>query len=66
MRDIKNHFKDYHKPVRVNNFWSNNYTEYKINSVRNKTLPVEEYFDKSRPYSKDIINELEKPDTRKI
>ena len=32
IRDIRNLFeheeKDYYKPVRVGNFWSNNYTEY--------------------------------------
>ena len=32
LRDIKNLFEEYYKPVRVNNFWSNNYIEYKSNS----------------------------------
>ena len=37
LRNIKNlseyekEEKNYYKPVRVNNFWSNNYTEYKSN-----------------------------------
>ena len=40
LRDIRNFFKDeeeenYYKPVRVSNFWSNNYIEYKSNSDRN-------------------------------
>ena len=43
-RDIKNLFEDYYKPVRVNNFWSNNYIEY-------KTLSVEEYLDKIKSSS---------------
>ena len=30
-----------YKPVRVNNFWSNNYIEYKSNGDKNKTLSVE-------------------------
>ena len=55
----------YYKPVRVNNFWIKNYIEYESNSERNKTLPVEEYLKKIRPYLKDI-NNLEKPDTWKI
>ena len=47
VRDIKNLFKhegeeNYHKPVRVSNFWSNNYIEYQINGDRNKTLSVAE------------------------
>ena len=40
--DIKNLFeqeeKDYYKPVRVGNFYSNNYIEYKTNGDRNKTI----------------------------
>ena len=46
LRDIKNLFEhekeeeNYYKPVRVSNFWSNNYIEYKSNGDRNKTLSV--------------------------
>ena len=58
--------ENYYKPVKVNNFWSNNYIEYKSNSDRNKILSVEEYLDKIRPYLKDIINDLKKSDTWKI
>ena len=32
--------ENYHKPVRVGTFWSNNYIEYKSNGDRNKTLSV--------------------------
>ena len=67
LRDIKNLFEheeeNYYKIVRVNNFWINNYIEYKSSSGRNKTLPVEEYYNKIGPYSKDIINNLKKSDT---
>ena len=45
-------------PVRVGNFWSNYYIEYKSNCDRNKTLSVQEYVNKVRPYLKDIINNL--------
>ena len=43
LRDIKNFSEheeeeNYYKPVRVNNFWSHNYTEYKCNGDRNKAL----------------------------
>ena len=41
---------NYYKPVRVNNFWSNNYIEYERNGDRNKTLSVEEYLNKIGPY----------------
>ena len=71
LKDIKNIFENgeeenYFKPVRTSNFWSNNYIEYECNSDRNKTLLVEEYFNKIRPYLKDIINKLKKSDTWKI
>ena len=71
LRDVKNLFEDkdeenYHKPVRVSNFWSNNYIEYKSNEGRDKTLSVEKYLNKISPYLKDIIYNLKKSDTRKI
>ena len=71
LRNIKNLFEhekeeeNYYKPVRVSNFWSNSYIEYKSNGDRNKTPSVEEYPNKVRPYLKDIINNL-KSDTWKI
>ena len=52
-----------YKPVRINNFWSNYYIECESNSSKNKTLIVEEYLRKSRPYLKDVINNLNKCDT---
>ena len=56
----------YYKPVRVNNFWSNNYIECKSNGDKNRILPVDEYLDKIRQYLKDITNELKKSDALKI
>ena len=43
---------NYYKPLRVRNFWSNNCIEYESNSERNKTLSVEKYLNKIRPYLK--------------
>ena len=40
--------------------------EYESNSDRNKTLSVEEYLNKIRPYLKHIINNLKKSDMWKI
>ena len=40
--------------------------EYESNDDRNKTLSVEEYFNKIRPYLKDIINNLKNSDTWRI
>ena len=64
LRDIKNIFKpekeeeNYYKPVRVTNFYSNNYNEYGSDCNGSKTLSVEEYVNEIRPYLKDIINKL--------
>ena len=45
IRDIRNLFEheegDYYKPVRVGNFWSNNYIEYESIDDRNKALSFE-------------------------
>ena len=48
----------YYKPMRVGKFQSNNYTECKSYGDKNKTLSIEDYLDKNRPYRKDIINNL--------
>ena len=67
IRDTRNLFEhekgDYYKPVRVHNFCSNNYIEYESNGDKNKMLSVEQYPNKIRPYSTDIINDLKKFDT---
>ena len=70
IRDIRNlpgyEEKDYYKPVSVGNFWSNNYIEYESNNDRNKTVSVEDYLNKVRPYLEDIINNPKKSDMWKI
>ena len=58
--------ENYCKPVRVNIFWTNSYAEYESNGDRNKTLSVEEYLNKVRPYRNDIINNLKESDVWKI
>ena len=55
LRDFKNLFENkevenYYKPVRVNNFLSNNDIEYESYGNRNKTLSVEEYLNKIKPF----------------
>ena len=60
IRDISTLFEyeeeDCYKPVRVGNFWSNNYIEYESNGDRNKKLSVEEYLNNILPYLKDVIH----------
>ena len=61
IRDIRDLFKyeeeeNCYKSERVGNIWSNNYIEYQSNGDRNKTISVEKYLNKSRPYLKGIIN----------
>ena len=58
--------ENYYKPVRVSNSWSYNYIECKSNDDKNKTLSVEEYFNKISLYLKNITNNLIKCGTWKI
>ena len=68
-RNVSNLFEheeeDYYKPATASNFWSNRYIEYKSKGDR-KTLSVEEYLNKIKPFLKDITNYLKKSDTWKI
>ena len=72
LRDIKNLFErekeegTYYKPVRVTNFWSNNYIEYESYDEKNKTLSVEKYLNKISLYIKDDVNNLKKSGIWKI
>ena len=63
-RDVRNLFEKereyYYKPVRVGEFWSKNCIEHESNGDRNKTISVEEYLNKIKPYL--IINYLKKSD----
>ena len=67
IRDVKTHLEqekeDYYKPVRVANFYSNNYIEYESNNDKNKTQikeSIKEYLDEIRLYLKDVVNSLKK------
>ena len=60
---MKNNQQYYRKPVRVNNFWNNNFIEYENNGDRNKILLLKEYLDELKPYTRDVINNLKKFDT---
>ena len=42
--------KDYYEPKRVNNFWNNNYIEYKSYGNKNKNLSLDEYLKKIETY----------------
>ena len=55
----------YFKPKGVNNFWNNNHI-YESNGDKNKNLSLDEHFDKIRPYSRDIIIDLQESDVWKI
>ena len=63
INDIRNLFelenKDYYKTIRVCNFYCSSYIEYKCNSDKDKNLSVGEYLKRIKPYSKDIIIDLQ-------
>ena len=60
LRDVRNLFEsdeeEYYEPVRTGNAFSTNYIGCKSNGDEDKTLSIEEYLDKIRPYLSDIIN----------
>ena len=58
--------EDYYKPIRVSNFYSNNYIKHESNGNRNKNLSSEEYLNKLKSYLKDIIIDLQISGTWKI
>ena len=63
--DIRTLFKqedDYYKPIRVGNFWNNNYVEHESSGDRNENLSVKEYLDKIKPYLRGIIINLQETD----
>ena len=68
IRDIQNIFEqeeDY-KQVTTGNYYIY-YIEYESNmGDRSKILSINEYLDETKPYLKDIINNLKKFDTWKI
>ena len=53
IRDTRNlfeHEENYSKPIRVANFWNNNYTKYESNGNRNTIPSTEKYLNKFRRY----------------
>ena len=58
--------KDYYKPVRIDKLYTNSRIEYKDNRDRNKFLSIKKYLAKIKLYSKEIINNLNKFDMKKI
>ena len=47
------------KPERVNKFWNNNYIEYESNGDKNRNLSLDEYLNKTEPYLRNIIIDLQ-------
>ena len=68
IRDIRTYFEqegeeeDYYEPKSVDNFWKNNYIEYKSNGDKNKNLSLDEYLNKIEAYLRNIIINLQNSD----
>ena len=67
IRDIGTLFEqqkeDYYKPKRVSSIWNNNYIECESNGDKSSNLSLDEYLNKIEPYLRDIIIDLQSPDT---
>ena len=70
IRDVRTLFEQKEEacywPKRVNNFWNNNCIEYEINGDKNRTLSLDEYLNKTKPYLRNIIIDLQNSGTWKI
>ena len=49
--------KYYYEPIRISSAFEDNFIEYESNDEKDKTLPIEEYLDKIRPYLSNMIND---------
>ena len=56
----------YYKPETVNSFNNNNYIEYERNGHKNRNSSLDEYINKTIPYLRNIITDLQNSDTWKI
>ena len=59
-------WQSYYKPVSFGNSYSSNYIKKEGNGDRSKSLSIEEYLNKTRPYLKDVFKNLTKSDTWKF
>ena len=69
IRDLRSLFEqedNYYKPIKVDNFWKDNFIEYESNCDKNKNLSVKEYFNEIKPYVKYIIAKFRKSGTWKF
>ena len=48
-----------YKFKRVNNFWNNTCIEYESDGDKNRSLWLDEYLNKIKPYLRNIINHLQ-------
>lgn len=63
IRDIKTFFEPeegYHKPIKMLNFWKNNYNEYESSGDKNNNLSVKKYLSQIKVYLKDITTGFQK------
>ena len=58
--------KDYYKPLRVSNFRNNNYIEYDSNENKNRNVSLDEYFNRIKPYLRNMIIDFQSSDTWKF
>ena len=53
IKNLSEQKEDRYKPVRVENFCSDNYIEYESNGDENEILSIKEHLDEIKPYWKD-------------
>ena len=61
IRDVKIHFQEedgYYKPIKLVNFWCNNYLEYESKCDKNKNVKVKEHLSKIKLFLIDFMIDL--------
>ena len=63
IRDVRTPFEQEEEacygPKRVNNFWNKNCIQYESNCDKNRTLLLDEYLNKIKPYLRNTIIDLQ-------
>ena len=57
IKDVRNLFDHYYKPIKTKSTFNGNYIEYESKGDKDKNLSLEEYLDMIRPYLRDKIND---------
>ena len=56
IKDLEHLFEDYYEPKEIKNAFDGSYKLYESKGDKDAKLSIDEYFDKIKPYLKDMID----------